>query len=124
MRVCLQRSLAQLAQQLPKRHLLREARAQDQRVDKETDQTFRLGMVAIGYRRTDEDVALSRVAVEQSGEGREESHEQRRTLTPAQLRDLFAQGFGKSQTYVRAVKRFKRGPWPIGRQFEQRRGIG
>src|ERR1041385_9228491 len=98
--------------------------AQYQRVDKEADQIFRLCPITIGYRRTDEDVALSGIAVEQCRKTREESHEQRRTFTTTQSRNVFTQAFGQTQKYVSAVKCLESGMWSIGRYFEKWRSIG
>src|SRR5947209_19532114 len=58
-RVCFQRRLPCLPQQLPEAHPVRHARPQDQRVDEEADQAFGLRSVAVGYRRSNKDVFRS-----------------------------------------------------------------
>src|ERR1043166_2917446 len=116
--VGIQSRLAHLAQQLAKCHLLREARAQDEGVNEETDQAFRFSAVAIRDRRTNENVALTRIAVEQGGERREQSHEHRGAFTPAQARNACTQISRETQAYVSAMERLERGPRSIGWQFE------
>ena len=77
-------------EQFPERRLAGEVGAQHQRVDEEPDQPFefRAGVARDG--RADDDVLLSRVAVEQHVEGREQGHVERNVRPPAQ----FAQGLG------------------------------
>ena len=60
-----ERQIANALEQLTKCRTIAEVRAQDERVDEEADETFKLGAISIGDARPDEDVRLIRVAMKQ-----------------------------------------------------------
>ena len=60
-----------------KGRIARKICAQRQRIDEESDESFKLHAVAIRNRRPDDDIGLLRVAREQRFEGCEQQHEER-----------------------------------------------
>jgi hypothetical protein len=74
-RVRAERHPAHPGQQLSKGRIATQVRAHHQRVDEETDQPFDLRAIAIRGRSADADVFLTRVAVKQNLESRQQRHE-------------------------------------------------
>ena len=62
-------------QELPKTGIAGKVRPQDQCVDEESDQPFGLQPVTVGDRRTHDQVVLTRVAIQQDLERRQQCHE-------------------------------------------------
>ena len=74
-----QRNLPDSPQQFSESRITRQVRAQNNRVDKETDQILHVGVTASGNRHTDGDVELTAVSRKQCLEGRQQCHMQRHT---------------------------------------------
>ena len=84
-----QRGLSHFLEQIGERHVVANARAQHQGVHEKADQLLHLGARAPGNGRSNQDIILPRVAMQQDVEGREQSHEQGRVLAAAQVFDRF-----------------------------------
>src|SRR5262245_53485775 len=69
-----QGSLAHLQQEIAKCRIAGKVCPHDERVDKEADQRLGLGAGAVGYGRTDADVALTAPAMQQRLEGCQQRH--------------------------------------------------
>src|SRR5215813_1474071 len=85
MRVGTQNYFLHLLKQLPKRQVSAQLCAQRQRVREEANQVLRLGIVASRDVRTDHDVFLSTVTVQQRLKRSQQTHEQRHAFAAAQL---------------------------------------
>src|ERR1700739_3484768 len=70
-----QRSLAYFRQKVAEARVSGKIVAQDQRVYKETDKSFRLELIASGNGNSDEHIGFPAVAIQQDLEGSEQEHE-------------------------------------------------
>src|SRR5215510_7904079 len=86
-----ERGLPHAFQQLPKTRPPRKIGAQYQRVNKESDERYGFRAVAVCNGRTDEDVFLARMTVEQNVECGHERHKQSDIVLVAQLFQPFLQ---------------------------------
>ena len=76
MSVSAQSGFTHLSQKFQKSRVARQVCSQNQRVDKKTNQPLNFGAGAVGNGRSDNDVRLSRVAIEQRLESRQQGHKQ------------------------------------------------
>ena len=97
--------------------------AHHQRVHEEPDEPFQLAPRAVGDRRAHRDVGLPAVPPQQHLERREQRHEQRRAVLPAQRLQLLAERRVDRQRQAATPVALHRGPRPIRRQLEQRRQV-
>ena len=115
------RHLADAREQLAERGISGQVAAEHQRVDEETDERLDVRAITIGNRRTNDDVILSAIAMQQSLERREQRHEQRCRRVArerAQGRREFGRQLERSR---RAAEALYGGPRAIGGQLEQAR---
>src|SRR6185369_16057843 len=94
MRIRTQRRLSHAPQQLTETRIAAHVATEHQHVDEETNQTFRLGTIAISDRTADYYLLLSRIATQQEIESSEQCHKESRTMTAAEVSQLCRQ-FGR-----------------------------
>ena len=116
--------LAETGHQGARRGVARQAGAESEGVDEETDEVFGLGTVAVGDGRADDHLLLPRPAPEEGRESGEEQHERGRPL-PACLpfEGRGQPGRQEERQLARAVPLDRR-PRPVGGQLEEGRGAG
>ena len=119
-----QADLPDAPQQLAKTRVARKVRAQDQRVDEESDQPFGLEPIAVGDRRAHDQVVVVRVAMQQQLERRQKCHELRCPVLAAQGLEPVMQVFRQDQRLVRAAERLHRRPGMVERQIDDGGGAG
>ncbi len=116
--------LAHAPQQLPDGRIARQIGAQDQRVHEEADQSLDLDTVASGHGRADHNVLLAGVAVQQRLKCRQQRHEERDALLPAQgLEGPCERGRQQERVCGRARARCRRPP-PVDGEREPGRTTG
>ena len=76
--------MAYSLQKTAERGVAREIGPEHERVDEQSDQTLHLSLCAVGYRRSYTNVLLARVSGEENFECREQKHEHRDSLSPAE----------------------------------------
>jgi hypothetical protein len=76
--------LAQVAEEMAEGVKRRDVSSDDEGVEEEADEMFGEEMQASGEGRADEDIGLMRVEMKEEREGREEGHEEGRSLSLAQ----------------------------------------
>ncbi|MCP4655705.1 MAG: hypothetical protein GY856_09830, partial [bacterium] len=106
-----------------RRLAVRRIDAQDQGVDEEADQPLQLLVRAVGDRRSDAEVVLSRDPGEQRSEPRQQDHEQGHVLFQDQLFEPLGKPGRQREAEVRTPRSRARRPRPVGRQLQDR-GIG
>ena len=119
-RVGIERRAVHLPKELSERHRARQARPEHQRVHEKADQRFELGSIAPGDRRADSDVALSRVAIEQHLERREQGHEQRDAMLSADFLERRVHPVRAREWQELAAKGLDRAARTISRQVQDR----
>ena len=113
-----QRRAAHPLQELAEGRIAAAIAAQGEQVDKEADEPFDLGLVAVGHGRAHGHVPLSGDAVEERLPGREERHEQGRTPGAGQVTQGAGEGRGHGQADRLAPERLHRRPRPVGGNLE------
>ena len=98
----------------------REVRAQHQRVDEEPDQPLELGAAAPRDGHPHGQVLLAAVAIQQHLEGRQQRHEQRRALAPAQLLEPAGERLAELEAHPGAAVARRHRPRPVRGQLEHR----
>ena len=111
-----QRRFSDALQQLTEARIASAIRAEHQGIDEEADHCGGLAPAPTGQGRTDQDVALPRVAREEQGERREQGHEQGDARVAAQRLERFPQG--QREDVPAAAKRLDRRPRAVGREGE------
>ena len=111
-------------QELPKTGIAGNVRPQDQCVDEESDQPFGLQPVAVGDRRAHDQVVLTRVAIQQNLERRQQRHEQGHPFLTTQRLEPFLQMFRQHQRLVRTPESLHRRPGVVRGQIDQSGGTG
>src|SRR5215470_1890375 len=96
-------------------------RANRYSVYEKPNQLLYLGAFAISDRRSNHDVCLPAVAMQQDLESGEQSHEQRHALPASQLDQRLTQFLSEVQNNSLACKRLYRRANTIRRQFQQDR---
>src|SRR5947209_1386270 len=119
MRVSAEADLAHAPQKLAEGRAAREARPQHQRVDEEADERFEVLAVAPRDGRADDNVRLPRLPVEQNFEGREQRHEERRTLLAAEPPERVRKRRREDRGEVFAAEALRVRPRPVRRQLQQ-----
>ena len=99
-----QHRFADLLQQLGKRQICLQPPPENQRVDEKANQVFGFGKVTIGDWRTDQNVVLFAVAIEQCLEGGQQGHEQRHAVLLRQVAHRLCQGVGQRKLFLRSCK--------------------
>ncbi len=118
-----QRSAAHLCQQRIHRRVGAQIDAQRLGVGEQTDQWFEFATVAVGDRRADDHAVLAGQTRQQYRPRREQGHEQGGAVALA--RCFQGGGERRIQHHVqcRAGICLPCRAWPVGRQFQQRRGV-
>src|SRR5215217_1510658 len=118
MRVSFERRLSYLTNQLIKSWIVRKVRAQHQCIDEKPNQSFDLGPVAIGNRRTYQNVFLVTVAVKQHVESGQQNHIERGIRLMAQLLELLHEFAWKHEGSDLATIGLHCRSWSIGWKFK------
>src|SRR5207247_4426472 len=118
-----ERRVSHAADELAKRGVAAGAESKRQGIDKRPDQGFGLDRVPTGYRRSDDDVVQSGVAVAERGEGRKERHEQRRSFGLRERGEPRRQILGEPQRYAGAPVGRNGRTRPVGWQIEDFRPV-
>ena len=98
----------------------REVRAQHQRVDEEPDQALELRTAAPRDGHPHGQVLLAAVAIQQHLEGRQQRHEQRRALAPAQRLEPAGERLAELEAHPGAAVARRHRPRPVRGQLEHR----
>ena len=106
--------------ELPEAGVAVDTGAQRQRIHEESDQRLQLGAVSPGDRKSDDDVFLAGVAMQQRVVRREKHGERRDPLLPGQRRDARRQRRLQAEHSPRAAEGLDLGPLPIGGQIDDR----
>ena len=116
-----ERRVAHRREQAAEGRIAGRPRPDHHRVDEEPDQALDLGPRAVGDRRADEQVLLSRDAREERREAGEEQHVERRPLPPRRLAERRRRRCRQAEHRARAAEARRRRARPVDRQ-RQRRG--
>src|SRR6185369_11041012 len=104
-----------------KRRVVVQARAQRQHVYKKTNQPLSVAPATPSDRRSDNDVVLSGVALQQHIERAEQGHKKGRAFSSTQLLQRRTQFRRQHQTGVRTMKPLHRGTRVVHRQLQRTR---
>ena len=124
MRVRAEGGVARARQELSERRVARQVAAQNQRVDEQPDERFRLDQVPPRDRRADQHALLAGVTEQERLEAGQKRHEQRHALPPTEVPERFGEILRKGEGAVRAAIGLHRRPRTVGRQVEGRGGAG
>ncbi len=124
MREGAKRGFAHLGEQVDEALLQRQLAAHDQRIHEEADQSLDLGAVAIGDRRSNTDIALSRIARQQGLKAGEQHHEQRCPFAAGEFLQPLGQRTIHPEAIFAAAIGLHRRTLPVGWQVEHRRRAG
>ncbi|GAA17987.1 peptide synthase PvdJ [Pseudomonas aeruginosa NCMG1179] len=119
-RLCLQRALAGLSQQLVETHPAIDVGLEHLGVDEETDQPLGFNPVTVGDRHADTDIRLSAIAMQQRLEGSQQQHEHGHTLALNQLFQGKGQVWLQLQVQLRSTIAAQRLPRVIEGQLQHR----
>ena len=106
--------VADTIQQLRERRIAADIDTQNDRINKEANQLIEFDTIATGDRRTDEQIGLPRVAMQQHVERAEHDHEQCAAVTPTEIPQCVRSSPVNAAPKPAAVKSLLGRPGPIG----------
>src|SRR6266481_3226443 len=120
MRVCSQRGVSHLIDQLSKGGSLAEVCPDRNHVDEESDHRFKLNPAAASCWCANQDVLLARVTPQESMETGHQHHEKRSALLPLKLSQPLRHFFREDYRVLGAAERAHQRPWMIRLQLQKR----
>ncbi len=120
MRLAFNDGVTNLFEQLRNAHLPVKLHAQHLGVEKRANQPFAFRTDAVGHRRTDAQVILAAVTVEQHCQCGGHDHEQGQAIAGVERADFGGQFGIQVETVQFALMTLYRWAWPVSGQFQQR----
>src|SRR6185295_18181812 len=114
-----QRHLAHAPQQLHERRVAAEVRTQHERVHKKTDESFDFRVVAIGDRRTCQDIFRSGIAMQEGLKSGQQGHEEGDIVFPAERLQIVSERSWQHNGLTGAGKALCCCSWSVSRQLKQ-----
>jgi hypothetical protein len=119
MREAVQDRAPNLRQQFSERRIPGQIQAHHQRIEEIPDEILQFLPVAVGDRRADRHIRLSRVAEQQHAQGREQRHERRHSARLAERVQRSRHPIGDAQRLLCAAVGLHRRSWMVQRQFQR-----